>query len=109
MTIVPESARKSWASGPLRAGLYKNEIRELSRASGLPNWDLPSACLASRFPYGITLTPERPSLVYEAEKLIYGYGFGQARVRYHGDIARIEVRQKILLNSSAIAPKLWSD
>ena len=78
---------------PLReAGLYKSEIRELSRVSGLPNWDLPSqACLASRFPYGIALTPERLSLVYEAEKLVYGYGFGQARVRYHGNIARIEV------------------
>jgi pyridinium-3,5-biscarboxylic acid mononucleotide sulfurtransferase len=78
---------------PLReAGLYKKEIRELSRSAGLPNWDLPSqACLASRFPYGVALTPERLSQVYEAEKLIYGYGIGQARVRYHGDIARIEV------------------
>ncbi len=80
------------------AGLYKKDIRELSKSLGLPNWDLPSqACLASRFPYGIALTPERLRLVYEAEKLIYSYGFGQARVRYHGDIARIEVPAEDIL------------
>ena len=79
---------------PLReAKMYKEEIRAASRVRGLPNWDLPSqACLASRFPYGTTLTPERLSQVYQAEKLISGLGFGQARVRYHGDIARIEVQ-----------------
>jgi uncharacterized protein len=78
---------------PLReAKLYKEEIRAASRALGLPNWDLPSqACLASRFPYGTALTPERLRQVYQAEKLISGLGFRQARVRYHGDIARIEV------------------
>lgn len=97
---------------PLRdAGLYKQDIRELSKSLGLPNWDLPSqACLASRFPYGIALTPERLSLVYEAEKLIYGYGFGQARVRYHGDIARIEVPPedilKLIGHRSEIVQKL---
>jgi uncharacterized protein len=78
---------------PLReAKLYKEEIRAASRALGLPNWDLPSqACLASRFPYGTALTPERLRQVYQAEKLISDLGFRQARVRYHGDIARIEV------------------
>ena len=35
--------------------------------------------------------------MYEAEKLIYSYGFGQARVRYHGDIARIEVPAEDIL------------
>lgn len=99
---------------PLReAGLYKNEIRELSKKLGLPNWDLPSqACLASRFPYGIALTPERLKQVYEAEKLIYGYGFEQARVRYHGDIARIEVPAgdilKLIDHRSEIVERLKS-
>ncbi len=78
---------------PLReAGLHKAEIRELARSMGLPNWDLPSqACLASRFPYGTRLTPERLRQVYEAEKTISSLGFGQVRVRYYGDTARIEV------------------
>lgn len=99
---------------PLRdAGLYKNEIRELSKSRGLPNWDLPSqACLASRFPYGVTITPERLKQVYEAEKLIYGYGFGQARVRYHSEIARIEVPaediMKLIDHRSEIVQKLKS-
>lgn len=78
---------------PLReAGLYKAEIREASRSLGLPTWDLPSqACLASRFPYGTKLTPERLKQVHESEKLIRSLGFRQVRVRYYGDTARIEV------------------
>lgn len=78
---------------PLReAGFRKSEIRDLARSMGLPNWDLPSqACLASRFPYGTRLTPERIKQVYEAEKLINSLGFRQVRVRYYGDTARIEV------------------
>jgi uncharacterized protein len=79
---------------PLReAGLHKAEIRELARSMGLPNWDLPpQACLASRFPYGTKITPERLRQVYEAEKLIGGLGFRQVRVRYSGETARIEVQ-----------------
>jgi len=76
----------------LEAGLTKSEIRELSRQAGLPTWDLPSgACLASRFPYGTLITEDRLTRVYESEKLLRGLGFRQTRVRYHGDIARIEV------------------
>lgn len=78
---------------PLReAGLRKAEVREAAKAFGLPNWDLPSqACLASRFPYGTKLTPERLKQVYESEKLVNSLGVRQVRVRYHGDVARIEV------------------
>lgn len=87
------AARELGIRSPLReAKLYKDEIRILSRSLGLPDWDMPSqACLASRFPYGTALTPERLKQVYEAEKLIGSLGFRQARVRYHGDLARIEV------------------
>ena len=84
---------------PLReAGLYKQEIRELSRELGLSNWDLPSqACLASRFPYGTTITEERLTQVGSSEKLLRTLGFAQVRVRYHGDVARIEVPPEDLL------------
>ncbi len=43
----------------VEAEMTKAEIRELSRAMGLPTWDRPaSPCLSSRFPYGTEITPE---------------------------------------------------
>ena len=78
---------------PLReAGLYKAEIRELSKKFGLPTWDKPSfACLASRFVYGETISEEKLTMVDKAEQLLLDMGFRQVRVRIHGNIARIEV------------------
>lgn len=78
---------------PLRAvGLYKAEIRELSKNFDLPTWDKPSfACLASRFVYGETISEEKLSMVDKAEQLLLDMGFRQVRVRIHGNIARIEV------------------
>ncbi len=76
----------------LEAGLTKAEIRELSRALGLPTWDKPAfACLASRFPYGEAITPRRLAQVDAAEELLRSLGFHQCRVRHHGELARIEV------------------
>ncbi|MBR0261799.1 MAG: ATP-dependent sacrificial sulfur transferase LarE [Selenomonadaceae bacterium] len=78
---------------PLReVGLYKSEIRELSKKMNLPTWNKPSmACLASRFVYGETLTAEKLSAVEAAEEFLRSAGFNQLRVRIHGKIARIEV------------------
>ena len=80
---------------PLRdAGLTKSEIRELSRAMGLPTADKPSfACLASRFPYGERITAAGLERVGRAEQWLLDAGLGltQLRVRSHGDMARIEV------------------
>lgn len=74
------------------AGLYKQDIRDLSKALGLPTWDKPSfACLASRFPYGTELTPEGLDRVNLAEEFLMDRGFRQLRVRAHGNIARIEL------------------
>jgi uncharacterized protein len=72
--------------------LSKAEIRTLSRAAGLPTADLPaSACLASRLPYGMEVTPERLRQVEEGEERLRGLGFRQFRLRHHGEIARIEI------------------
>lgn len=81
---------------PLReAQLTKDEIRTLSKEMGLKTWNKPSfACLSSRFPYGEKITHERLSMIDKAEQLLIDLGFNQVRVRYHGDIARIEINEK---------------
>jgi len=76
----------------LEAGLTKDEIRTLSRASGLTTADKqPFACLASRFPYGTRITAERLQQIDRCETYMRENGFHTFRVRYHGDTARIEV------------------
>jgi uncharacterized protein len=74
------------------AGLTKADVRALSRQLGLPTWDKPQlACLSSRFPYGTEITPERLRRVDQFEDGLRALGFRQLRVRYHGDIARLEL------------------
>ena len=81
---------------PLKeAGLTKEDIRKLSSEMGLPTWDKPSiACLASRFPYGEEITPEKLTMVGRAEEYLLNLGFRQVRVRHHQNIARIEVGEE---------------
>jgi len=78
---------------PLKeAGLTKEEIRQLSRDMRLPTADKPAhACLASRFPYGERITPEKLGRVGRAEQALRAMGFSQFRVRSHGDCARVEL------------------
>ena len=79
------------------AQLSKREIRELSRACGLPTWDKPSSpCLSSRFPYGTAITVEGLARVAASERVLRRLGFGECRVRYHDTIARIEVPAELL-------------
>lgn len=74
------------------AGLRKEEIRFLSQQLNVPTWNKPSfACLASRFPYGETISEEGLKMVDRAEQLLLDYGFSQVRVRFHGRMARIEI------------------
>jgi len=74
------------------AGLYKHEVRELVKNLDLPVWNKPASCsLASRIPYGTTLDKQKIAQVDEAERFIAKLGFEMVRVRYHDEIARIEV------------------
>src|SRR5438477_3846197 len=74
------------------AGLTKAEIRELSRELGLPTWDKPQQpCLSSRIPYGTEVTAERLDQLARSEMALRALGLREFRVRYHGEIARIEV------------------
>jgi pyridinium-3,5-biscarboxylic acid mononucleotide sulfurtransferase len=81
------------AEAPLvDAGLTKAEIRELSRRAGLATWDRPAAaCLSSRIPYGTPVTIQNVKTVERGEEEIRALGFRQFRVRFHGDLVRIEV------------------
>ncbi len=76
----------------LEARLGKEEIRVLSRETGLPTGDKPSAaCLSSRLPYGEIITAGKLKQLGRAEEFLRSLGFTQVRVRHHGGIARIEV------------------
>jgi pyridinium-3,5-biscarboxylic acid mononucleotide sulfurtransferase len=76
------------------AGLTKAEIRALSREIGLPTWDKPQQpCLSSRIPYGTEVTRERLDQLARAEMALRRLGLREFRVRWHGEVARIEVAE----------------
>ncbi|MCW5978294.1 MAG: ATP-dependent sacrificial sulfur transferase LarE [Bryobacteraceae bacterium] len=87
-----QAAKLHEVKAPLvEAGLSKAEIRELSRQAGLPFWDRPAAaCLSSRIPYGSEVTPEKVKTVEKGEEAVRSLGFRQFRVRYHGELVRLE-------------------
>jgi pyridinium-3,5-biscarboxylic acid mononucleotide sulfurtransferase len=74
------------------AAMTKDDIRRYSRELNLPTWDKPSSpCLSSRFPYGTEINFERLKQVGSCEVFLKSLRFREFRVRYHGDLARIEV------------------
>lgn len=83
----------------LEAELTKEEVRALSRSLGLPTWDKPAfACLASRFPYGMSISRDNLAKIDSAETVLRDEGFRFFRVRFHDErTARIEVgREEIV-------------
>lgn len=107
-----QAAKERGIRGPLlEAGLYKEEIRELSKEFGLPTWEKPSfACLSSRIAYGDFITKEKLNKVEKAEAYLKSLHIRQVRVRTHQETARIEVEPKdmniILENHELIVRKL---
>lgn len=88
------AAREHAVASPLAdVGFTKAEIRERSRLLGLPTWQQPSSpCLSSRLPYGTGVTAARLQQVERAEGALRALGLtGDLRVRYHDDLARIEL------------------
>jgi len=76
----------------VEAELHKAELRAISRALGLATWDKPaSPCLSSRFPYGTEITLDRLRMVAAAEASLRALGFRDVRVRFHGDVGRVEI------------------
>jgi uncharacterized protein len=88
-----EAAKKLGVRSPLLdAGLAKAEIRQLAHLLKLPIWDKPSsACLASRIPYGTTITVDILNQINDAESSLKDLGFTNVRVRHYNDLARIEL------------------
>ncbi|MEJ7608112.1 MAG: ATP-dependent sacrificial sulfur transferase LarE [Bryobacteraceae bacterium] len=93
-----KAAKIHEAQAPLvDAELTKDEIRELSKIAGLGTWNRPaSACLSSRIPYGTPVTPETVKTVEDGEEAIKALGFSQFRVRFHGELVRVEIAKEEL-------------
>ncbi|HKU36626.1 MAG TPA: TIGR00268 family protein, partial [Polyangiales bacterium] len=93
-----EAAKNAGVRSPLvEAELSKEETRALARELGFRFWDKPAAaCLSSRIPYGTAVTPERLKQIEQLEDALHDLGLRQVRVRYHQDLARIEVAKQEL-------------
>jgi pyridinium-3,5-biscarboxylic acid mononucleotide sulfurtransferase len=94
-----QAAREHSVESPLAGmGFTKEEIRERSRALGLPTWAQPSSpCLSSRIPYGTAVTPARLAAVERAEAALRSLGVaGDLRVRFHDELARVELAPGML-------------
>jgi uncharacterized protein len=87
------AAAEAGVRSPLvEAGLAKDDVRALSRALGLPTWDLPaSPCLSSRVPYGTAVTPAVLRQIERAESAVRALGFREFRVRHLGALGRVEI------------------
>ncbi len=89
-----KAVREAGVVSPLaEAGFSKGEVRASLKEMGVEIWDKPAAaCLASRVPYGTSITGDILTRVEAAESFLAGLGFIGVRVRHHGDLARIEVQ-----------------
>ena len=102
-----DAAKAAGVRAPLiEAGMWKAEIRALSRELGLPTWDKPSfACLSSRFQYGEAITAEKLRLIDAAEAFIRSLGFRQFRVRHHDRLVRLELPPEEMGRHEAIVKR----
>lgn len=90
---------------PLReCGMTKQQIRALSQEAGLFTWDKPSyACLATRIPSGMELSPELLQKVEYCEEKLSSLGFSDFRVRitFQGG-AKLQLTQSQFLKAAKL-------
>ncbi|MFT3776567.1 MAG: ATP-dependent sacrificial sulfur transferase LarE [Minicystis sp.] len=88
-----EAAKQAGVVSPLiDAGFTKADVRAGAAEVGLAIWDKPAAaCLSSRIPYGTSVTRERLAQIGGFEAALKKLGFRQVRVRWHDELARIEL------------------
>jgi uncharacterized protein len=103
-----EAARHAGVRSPLaELGMTKSEVREAALAFGLEVWDKPaSACLSSRIPYGTSVTLERLRAIGQAETALRRLGLRQVRVRFHDQLARVEVAELELSNAFGLRSEI---
>jgi uncharacterized protein len=88
--------RETGVSSPfLDAGVMKSDVRSYARSKGLSMAEAPSmACLATRFPYGTTITTELLRKIEVIESMARKiFGVECVRARLHDELIRIEVGQ----------------
>lgn len=91
----------------LNAGLHKDDVREIARRLSLPNAREPAdACLASRVAPGVAVTDEALNQIEAGEAILRELGFAGCRLRFHGDLARIELPLHHLAGATALAGEL---
>lgn len=79
----------------VEAGFDKADVRNYSQQLELATWDRPSSsCLATRIPYGFSITEDRLRLIEQWENGLEAMGFSGCRVRmdeHRNDVVKIEV------------------
>lgn len=106
-----DAAQKNLVVSPLvDCRITKEEIREIARHFGLPNWNKPaSPCLSSRIPYNQPVTLEKLKQIEAAEDILNSYGFEDVRVRHFGSFGRIEVQKEDLDKLLVLKDKVSND
>ncbi len=90
-----EAVKELGVFSPLdEAALTKEEIRYLAReVFALPQADKPSMpCLATRFPYGSSVTAAKIEQLVFLEELLTEWGYKSFRARHHGKSLRLELK-----------------
>ncbi|MCQ2506888.1 MAG: ATP-dependent sacrificial sulfur transferase LarE [Lachnospiraceae bacterium] len=90
--------RELQVKSPLReAGLTKDEIRQLSKESGLFTWNKPAyACLATRICTGETISKEKLNATENSENFLFSLGFKDFRVRLKDGVAKLQFKEEQL-------------
>jgi uncharacterized protein len=76
----------------LESGVTKQQVRILARQLAVPSAEkAASPCLASRIPYGTPVDPRTLAQIDRAERAVRMLGYGELRVRHHGDLGKLEL------------------
>jgi pyridinium-3,5-biscarboxylic acid mononucleotide sulfurtransferase len=79
----------------LKMGLTKTDIRAFSKDLGLSTHDKPAyACLLTRLPHDTIVLSQVLMRIEQAEVFLHTLGIKDVRIRTHGDIARIELKNR---------------